>query len=140
MSAPSRYIVASDAEGAFEYVTRFFSLVRTEDQKGIVLRRDGEVVAAALYVEFNGSNIFVHLAGSPGRNWLKRDFLYWLFHYPFIQLGCRRISAWVESNNADSVRFIEHLGATREAVLSQAGRDGVDVFVYKMFREDCKYV
>lgn len=132
--------VESDADGAFEYVTRFFNLVRVEDQKGIVLRRDGEIVAAALYVEYNGTNIFIHLAGSPGKRWLTRDFLYWLFHYPFIQLGCRRISAWVESSNADSVRFIEHLGATREAVLEKAGREGDDVYVYRMFREDCKYV
>jgi RimJ/RimL family protein N-acetyltransferase len=132
--------VESDADGAFDYVTRFFNLVRVEDQKGIVLRRDGVIVAAALFVEYNGTNIFIHLAGSPGRRWLTRDFLYWIFHYPFIQLGCRRVSAWVESNNADSVRFIEHLGATREATLEKAARDGDDVYIYRMFREDCKYV
>ena len=132
--------VESDADGAFEYVTRFFNLVRVADQKGIVLRRDGEIVAAALFVEYNGPNIFVHLAGSPGKRWLTRDFLYWIFHYPFIQLGCRRLSAWVESNNANSIRFIEHLGATREATLKEAAPGGNDVYVYRMFREDCKYV
>ncbi len=44
--------VESDADGAFEYVTRFFNLVRVEDQKGIVLRRDGEIVAAFLSLLF----------------------------------------------------------------------------------------
>lgn len=136
----SRYVVESDAEGAYNHVTQFFGLDWCRGQKGIVLKRDGVVIAAAVYVEFNGSNVVVHLAGTPGRRWLNRDFLYWGFHYPFIQLGCKRITCWVESTNADSIKFVEHIGWSREATLSQAGREGSDVYIYKMFREDCRYV
>lgn len=134
------YEVKSDAEGAYNFLTQFFPLERTEHMKGIVQERDGEVIAAALYVEFNGTNVFVHLAGKPGRRWLTRDFLYWGFHYPFEQLKCKRITSWVEADNADSRRFCEHIGWKHEATLKGIGRNGVDVLIYAMFREDCKYV
>lgn len=134
------YKVAVDTEAAYEYVNKFFPVVRVADQRGIVQYRNDEVVAAALYVEFNGSNVFVHLAGSPDKRWLTRDFLYWGFHYPFVQLGCRRITCCVDVTNVTSRIFCEHIGLKPEAVLEAAGVGGVDVIVYKMFREDCKYV
>lgn len=136
----SRYEVVSDAEGAFNFVTSFFRVYRSENQKGIVLKRDGEIIAAALYVENNGTNCFVHLAGQPGRRWLTREFLFWGFHYPFVQCGLKRMTCWVEETNTDSIRFCEHIGWTLEAVLKGAGQDGVDVRIYAMKREDCKYV
>lgn len=136
----SKHEVKSDAEGAFHFLTQFFPLVRTADQKGIVQVRGGEIIAAALYVEFNGTNVFVHLAGKPGRRWLTRDFLFWGFHFPFIQMGCSRITCCVDACNADSRRFVEHIGWKYEATLKGAGVNGVDVRIYKMLREDCKYV
>lgn len=140
MGGRTAYEVKSDAEGAYRFLTQFFPLERTEHMKGIVQERDGEVIAAALYVEFNGTNVFVHLAGMPGRKWLTRDFLYWGFHYPFEQLKCKRITCWVEADNKDSQRFCEHIGWKHEATLQGIGRNGVDVLIYRMFREDCKYV
>lgn len=134
------YEVESDAEAAYAHITEYFPLVRTADMKGIILRKDAEVIAGALYVEYNGSNVFVHLAGTPGTRWLNRDFIYWGFHYPFVQLGCRRITCCVDVTNTQSRIFCEHIGWKPEAVLKQAGMGGVDVIVYVMFREDCKYV
>jgi hypothetical protein len=45
------YKVESDAEAAFEFLNGFFLVGRTDDQKGIVLRKDNEVIAAVLYVQ-----------------------------------------------------------------------------------------
>lgn len=132
--------VVADTEAAYAHVTQFFPIVRTADMKGIALKRDGQTIAGAVYVEFNGSNVFIHLAGSPGERWLTRDFIYWGFHYPFIQLGCRRITCCVDVDNVQSRIFCEHIGWKPEAVLKHAGMNGVDVIVYVMFREDCRYV
>lgn len=134
------YKVSANTEEAFRYLTQFFSLLNVEGQKGIILQRHGVTIAAALYVEYNGANVYIHLAGDPGSHWLNREFLYWVFHYPFIQLGVKRMTSCVDSGNVASIRFTEHLGATREATLAKAGKDGSDVYVYRMFREDCKYV
>lgn len=134
------YEVVSDGVEAFRFINTHFMVYASSWQKGIVLKKDGETVAAALYTEFNGPNIFVHLAGSPGRHWLTRDFLYWGFHYPFEQLGCQRMTCLVDASNAASQRFCEHVGWTKESVHPRAARDGGEMIVYRMFREDCKHV
>lgn len=136
----SRYEIVPDEPAAFNFVTQFFSLYRSEGQKGLVLKRDGEVIAAALYVENNGTNCFLHVAGTPGRPWLTREFLYWCFHYPFVQVGLKRMTGWIEATNKDCIRFAEHTGWKRETTLRGAGQHGVDVHLYVIRREDCRYV
>lgn len=132
--------VISDRDRAFAFALKFYSIKRTPDQKGLCLLRDGVVQAAVLYDEFNGSNIFMHVAARPGSRWMTRDFLKWAFHYPFEQLRVRRISGWVDANNIAAIRLNEHLGFRREAVLESAAPEGGDVFIYVMTREDCRYV
>ncbi len=108
--------------------------------KGIGLERDGDLVAGVLYESFNGANIWMHVAAVPGSRWLTRDFLKYAFHYPFVELGCKRISGWVEADNFAAQKFDEHLGFVHESTLEGAGRRGVDVFIYRMKREECRYV
>jgi len=134
------YRVISDALRAFAFCLKYISITRTKQQKGICLMKGDEVIAAAVYDEYNGQNIFVHLAGKPGRKWLNREFLKWGFDYPFNQLGVKRLTAWVHADNLESVRFVEHIGFRREATLEKAGPGGVDVYIFVMFREECRYV
>lgn len=136
----ARHEVVADEDAAFRFIRDFIPINPSFDQKGIVLRVGDEVIAALLYVEFNGTNCFMHIAARPGRRWLNRDFLFWGFHYPFEQLGCSRITGWVEVDNTDSCRFLEHLGFVREATLKGAGVHGQDVILYRMFREECRFL
>lgn len=108
--------------------------------KGIGLERDGELIAGVLYEGYTHHNIWMHVAAAPGRRWLNREYLRYCFHYPFVELGCRRVSGWVEDSNEDARRFDEHLGFKEEARLKGAARDGGDVILYVMWREDCRYV
>ncbi len=135
-----RFSVEVDNEGGFEFVNRFFRVYRSEWQKSIVQKRDGEIVGAVLYQDFNGHNIFVHQAAVPGRRWATRDFLYWTMHYPFVQLGATRMTGWVEEDNIYVQKFNEHLGFRREATLTGAGQNGQNVHLYVMHRDDCRYV
>jgi RimJ/RimL family protein N-acetyltransferase len=113
---------------------------RVSGAQAIGLEKDGELIAGAVYEGFNGHNVWVHLAGTPGRRWMTRQFLYAGFAYPFIQLGCSRISGYVEAWNMDARRLDEHFGYKQEAVLRGAASDGGDVILYVMRREDCRYV
>lgn len=130
----------TDCEPVFQFVTQFFPLVRSAGQQGIGLEKDGELIAGVIYDDYNTSNIWMHVAAKPGRRWLTREYLHACFYYPFIQLGVKRISGWVEADNADARRFNEHLGFKQEAVLSNAARDGGDVIIYRLFKDECKYV
>lgn len=98
---------------------------------------DQKLVAGALYENCNGANVFAHIAGDG--NWLKRQFLWVIFDYPFNQLKVSRITAPVASTNKKCRRFIEHLGFTHEATLKDAEPDG-DLLIYKMTRDECRWL
>lgn len=134
---PSLYTMTSDAVRVLRLVQQHTPLAACANMTGIGLERRGELVAGVIYEGYNGRNIWMHVA-IPGC--ITRDFLRYAFHYPFIELGCRRVSGYVEASNARARRFDEHLGFQQEAILQGAASDGGDVILYRMTREDCRYV
>jgi RimJ/RimL family protein N-acetyltransferase len=135
-----RYAIDYDFERVYAFVSERTKINRVSGAQAIGLSKDGDLIAGAIYEGFNGHNVWVHLAGMPGRRWMTRQFLYAGFAYPFIQLGCSRISGYVEAWNMDARRLDEHFGYKQEAVLRGAASDGGDVILYVMRREDCRYV
>lgn len=109
------------------------------EMQGIGRLRGDELVGAVLYEGWSGPNIIMHVAGVDG-HWISRELLEKAFTYPFKQLGCKRITAWLESSNLKSQRLIEHTGFTKEAVLEGAATDGSDVILYRMWKEDCRFI
>lgn len=99
--------------------------------------KDGQIVAGVLYQDFNGANVFCHIAG-VGR-WMNKQYLSIIFDYPFRQLKVRRITVCVASSNTASRRFVEHLGFTLEAILHDAHPDG-DLRIYKMTADECRWI
>lgn len=136
--------VTADFDQVYGFVTQYIPLCRSEGQTGLALTKDDEIVCGVVYDDYSVSNIWMHVAALPGRRWLTKEsylrFTYTCFHYPFIQLGVKRVSGWVEASNAEARRFDEHLGFKQEAVLQGAARDGGDVIIYVMHRKDCRYV
>lgn len=108
--------------------------------QGIAVVRDGEIVGGVLYDDYNKQNIWMHVAGTDGVQWATKTFLKKVFEYPFIQLGVKRITGWVEASNMRARRLDEHLGFKHEATLKGAAQDGGDVMLYVMWREDCRFI
>lgn len=130
-----------DFDGIFPFAQSLIvGLRRSEDMRAIGLRRDGHLVAAAVYDGFNGQNIWVHLAGIPGKRWMTREFLRAGFAYPFLVCGVQRLSGYVNASNTEARRLNEHFGYQVEAILRGAAHDGGDVLIYVMWRKDCRYV
>lgn len=100
------------------------------------------IVAGVAYAEWNGVNVVCHIA-SEGKTWATREFLGVIFDYPFNRIGgdygAKRITVCVGEGNADSRKFVEHLGFTREANLTGAHPTG-DLLIYKMDRSDCRFL
>ena len=107
--------------------------------QGIGREIDGGLVGAVLYEGYTTNNIFMHAAGR-GRRWISRKLLSAAFYYPFVQLNCKRITAWVEESNLDSRRFVENVGFEVEATLKGAAHDGGDVFLYVLWKEQCRFI
>ena len=129
--------MTADALRVLKFVQQHIPLAACSNMTAIGLERDGELVAGVIYEGYNGHNVWMHVA-IPGR--ITKAYLRYCFHYPFIELGCRRVSGYVEARNAQARRFDEHLGFQQEAILSGAASDGGDVILYRMNREDCRYV
>ena len=131
--------IISNPARVWAYVRSQVRVEATSGMRGLGLERDGELIAGVLYEGWNGHNVWMHVATTPGKKWTL-EFLRYCFHYPFIELGCRRVSGYVEASNAAARRFDEHLGFQQEAVLRGAASDGGDVILYVMWRKDCRYV
>ena len=107
--------------------------------KALGLERNGELVAGVLYEGYNGVNVWMHVRAEPHR-WFNYEFLRYCFTYPFEELGCARVSGFVEASNERARRFDERLGFEPEAVLKGAARDGGDVILYVMWRDKCRFL
>lgn len=103
-----------------------------------VVDDDGVLMAGVVYTDYNGRNITAAIHGI-GKKWMTKEFLHAMFDYPFIQAGAERITATIETFNKSSHNLATRLGFTHEATLQRAGRYG-DLHVYRMFREDCKWL
>ena len=135
---PSRLI--SNPARVFAFVSQFMPMAPVAGMKGIGLEKDGELIAGALYEGFNGQNVWAHLAGQPGKRWMNREFLWYGFHYPFNEMGVKRISGYVNASNTEARRLNEHFGYQEEARLKGAAPDGGDVILYVMWRENCRFL
>lgn len=121
------------------YKTRH-PLCQAENMAGIGWEKDGEIQATVIYEGINDFNCWMHCAAVPGRHWLNRTFLRAAFAYPFLVCKVRMVRGYVDASNWEARRGDEHLGFRVEAVLEGAAKDGGDVLIYVMHREECRYV
>lgn len=106
---------------------------------GIGWQRDGALVAGVAYSDFNGVNILMHVASDGSKHWMRREYLWAAFDYPFNQANVQRVTGLVGEGNIAARDFDEHLGFELEARLKDAHPTG-DLFVYRMFKEDCRWI
>ena len=132
--------IVSDPARVWEFCRQYTPIPMVAGMKGLGLERDGELIAGVVYEGWNGVNIWMHVAAEPGKRWLTKDYLRYCFYYPFVELGCKRVSGYVEASNEQARRFDEHLGFQQEAILKGAATDGGDVILYVMRREDCRFL
>lgn len=71
--------------------------------------------------------------------WAMPHTLRRLFQYPFVQLGCGRMTTITPRANKRARRFDEGLGFKLEGVIRKAVM-GQDACVYGMLRSECKWL
>lgn len=106
-------------------------------QKCIGLERNGKLIAGSMYDWFNGSSIYMHVAGEG--NWADYNFLWFSFYYPFEQLKAKVIIGLVPQSNLKARKFDEHLGFKLHSRIPDGHPDG-DLLIYIMRREDCRWL
>lgn len=106
----------------------------------IGLEEDNELIAGVAFNMYTKASICMHVAAMPGKRWMTKDFLWRSFAYPFIQLGCNRVTGLVREDNFVAQKFDEHLGFKREGLLRRACTDGQNMILYGMLREECRWL
>lgn len=100
---------------------------------------DGSLLSVCMFESYNQANVNMHIASVQGKRWLTREYLWYCFHYPFVTLGCKRVTGIVPSSNHQARKFDENLGFTLEATLKEAHPDG-DLLVYVMTKQQCRWL
>jgi len=108
-------------------------------ETGIGWAKHGKIVAGVAYANWNGKNVECHIASDGSKRWLTKQYLWTIFHFPFCQLGAERITVVVGQGNADSTRFVKHLGFKLEARLAGAHPTG-DLLIFRQFKTECPWI
>ena len=100
----------------------------------IAVFRKGEIVAAVIYSEYKHPDIHVSIVTTTPA-WCTKRALRHILRYPFIQLGCKRITAVTEVTNHPAREFLCRLGFRQEGIHPDA-RPGGDAVTYGLLARD----
>jgi len=68
----------------------------------IGLETNGKIVVCVCYEDFNKASVKCHIA-IDGR--INKEFLWYMFHYPFEEMKVKKIIALIDSFNVKSLKF-----------------------------------
>jgi RimJ/RimL family protein N-acetyltransferase len=105
---------------------------------GIGLEKDGELIAGVKFDNWNHASVCMHVA-AIGKQWMTREYLWYCFHYPFVELKATKILGLVAESNHDARRFDEALGFVLEYAIQGAHPDGA-LLIYTMTPEQCRFI
>jgi RimJ/RimL family protein N-acetyltransferase len=98
-----------------------------------VARGDG-VIAAAIYNNYRPPNIEITFVTSSPR-WASKEAIRAMLRYPFVQLGCARLTAVTPAQNRAARAFLARLGFRQEGVHPDA-LPGGDAVSYGLLARD----
>ncbi len=99
---------------------------------------DGELWGGVVYQGYTGASISIHMAGFNPR-WVNKDMIWVAFHYPFVQLGCKKLFGQVGLHNQKALELDLRLGFKEEARIADVYPEG-DMVLLSMRLEDCKWL
>lgn len=95
----------------------------------------GQIMAVAIYNEYRGHDISISLVTDTPR-WATKGTIRAFLAYPFLQLGCARITAFQRKTHKRARKLVEGLGFKLEGVHPYAAPDGIGRGVtYGLYRD-----
>jgi len=103
---------------------------------------DEKILGVILFSDYDGNNIFVHVALDTPRA-CQRKVIKLMFDYIFNQAGCSRATATCDNSNYKIKKLVEGLGFEKEGLMKnvmQIDDTYVDGIIYGMLKENCKWI
>lgn len=98
--------------------------------------RGWELVAAAVFHQYRHPNIEISFVTST-RHWATPQVIQGIFRYPFVTLGCKRLTAITEATNRPARAFLCRLGFREEGHHPDVFLNG-DAVSYGLLRKDAR--
>ncbi len=124
-----------------EFVRRRLPLASSfEPCTAIGVIRDDTLIGGVVYHEYipQLKSLQVSFAFDTPR-WATKEVLRAVCEYPFLQLGCVRVSALVAKKNKRSRQMVEHIGFKLEGV-ARKGFGTDDACIYGLLRPECRFL
>lgn len=102
--------------------------------RAIGVVRGHHIAAVAVYHQYRHPGIEISFV-TTDRHWATRDAIRGILGYPFLQLGCKRITAITEATNQRTRAFLCRLGFREEGIHPDAFESG-DAVTYGLLRRD----
>lgn len=110
--------------------------IRSTEPTAIGVARHGKIVAAAVFYDYRLTSIEVTFVTTTP-HWASRANIKAILSYPFVQIGCRRLTAITEEGNLDARAFLERLGFRQEGVHPDGFVSGTGIS-YGLLRRDAE--
>jgi hypothetical protein len=81
----------------------------------------------------------IHQAGFMPR-WANRDLLWVAFHYPFCQIGVKRLFGVVRADNDAAIKLNSNLGFITVAEVKGVYENGASQLIMKMEADECRFL
>jgi len=104
----------------------------------IGLEQDGKLIAVCGFDNYNGRSLHMHIA-AEGKRWMTKEYLWYCFHYPFVEVGVDKIIGIVEEGNKKAIRFDNRLGFVHEATIEDAHPNGA-ILILTMTKQQCRFL
>lgn len=105
----------------------------------ICRHKDGRRLGGVLFQSYTRESIAIHSA-SWDPYWINRDMLYVTFHYPFNQLGVKRIFGQVPETNTHAQEFNVKVGFEYVARIEGVYPHNVACMVMCLERDRCRFL
>jgi RimJ/RimL family protein N-acetyltransferase len=102
------------------------------------LSKDGKILGVVVYSRFTPGSCEITVA-SESPTFITKRFAFAVAYYPFVQLNCHRVTAFVRVGNAKSLNLAQQLGFQIEGTVRKWFPDS-DAYILGLLREDCNWL
>jgi hypothetical protein len=111
----------------------------TSDTGGMVLEKDGRIVAAGVFDGWTYNAVFMHMMTTNMREVMRSKFLNEVFDYIFTTVGKKKALGLIAANNTRSLRLAKRFGFAEKTRIEDGIDDGVDMVVIELKPDNCPY-
>lgn len=106
----------------------------------IGVSRNNELIAGVVYSEYRPDDGDIRISiASTSPLWATKQNIRSLLYYPFVQLGCRRVTTITPKHLRRARKFLIGIGFKLEGLMRESV-DGRDACIYGMLRKECKWL